>query len=71
MAQRFDHCRLIGSQITYLGRDGLFESRRDMSWNEFSAWDLLEKEGWELVTVIVNEDGHEVAYFKRPAQTNH
>lgn len=66
MAQRYEHCRLIGSQIAYLGRDGLFESRKDRSWNEFRAWDLLEKEGWELVSVVVNEDGHEVAYFKRP-----
>lgn len=66
MAQRFEHCRLAGVQITYLGRDGVLENRRDKAWNEFRAWDYLEKEGWELVSVITNPEGRPVAYFKRP-----
>lgn len=66
MAQRFEHCVLIDSRITYLGRAGAFEDKRDRALNEFRAWDYLEKEGWELVTVVVDENGQQVAYFKRP-----
>ncbi len=65
MAQRFEYCRLEGSQIVYLGRDGAFEKKRDKVWNEFRAWDFLEKEGWELVSVV-GAAGDHVAYFKRP-----
>ena len=67
MSQRFEHCRLEGRRITYLGRAGAFEDRRDRSANRFWAWDFLEKEGWELVTVLL-EDGEHVAYFKRPVE---
>ncbi|MBN1581906.1 MAG: hypothetical protein JXA89_14470 [Anaerolineae bacterium] len=65
MPQHVEHCRLIGAEITYLGRDKVFENKRDKPWNEFRAWDLLEKEGWELVSVVANADGQHVAYFKR------
>ena len=68
MAHQFEHCRLIGTQITYLGRDQVFENKHDRTWNEFRAWDLLEKEGWELVSVVADADGRHVAYFKRPLQ---
>ncbi|NMB90576.1 MAG: hypothetical protein GYA17_19615 [Chloroflexi bacterium] len=66
MPQRFEHCRLVGGRIMYLGRDGLFENKRDQSWGAPQAWDYLEKEGWELVSVVTDKDGHEAAYFKRP-----
>ena len=66
MSQRFEHCRLIDTRITYLGRDGIFEDKRDKTWNEFSAWDHLEKGGWELVAVVTNEKSQQAAYFKRP-----
>jgi hypothetical protein len=68
MPQQFEHCRLIGSRITYLGRAGIFEDKVDKTRGEFSAWDHLEKEGWELVTVVTDKDGQQVAYFKRPAR---
>lgn len=64
--QRFEHCRLIGTRITYLGRAGILEDKSDQTRNEFRAWDYLEKEGWELVTVVTDENGQQVAYFKRP-----
>jgi hypothetical protein len=67
MAQRYEHCKLEGSRITYLGRAGVFEDRRDRSANPFWAWDLLEREGWELVAVLA-ENGEHVAYFKRPVE---
>lgn len=66
MAQRFEHCRLIGGRIMYLGRDGIFEDKVDQTWNEYTAWDYLEKQGWELVSVVADQDGRHVAYFKRP-----
>jgi hypothetical protein len=66
MAQRFEHCRLIGNRITYLGRAGIFEDKKDKTRGEFNAWDYLEKEGWELVSVVTDKDGQQVAYFKRP-----
>ncbi len=65
MAQRFEHCRLVGNKITYLGRAGLLEDKADAAGNEFKAWDHLEKDGWELVSVVVDKDSH-AAYFKRP-----
>jgi len=66
MVQRFEHCRLIGTRITYLGRDGVFEDKTDATATEFRAWDYLEKLGWELVSVVADQDGQHVAYFKRP-----
>jgi hypothetical protein len=70
MTQRFEHCRLIGGRITYLGRDGLFEDKIDRKGNEFRAWDYLEKRGWELVSVVSDAEGQHVAYFKRPRNEN-
>ena len=66
MTPRFEHCQLVGTRIIYLGRTGIFEDKRDTSWNEASAWDHLEKDGWELVTVATDKNGQLVAYFKRP-----
>ncbi len=66
MAQRFEHCKLVGTRIIYLGRDGVFEDKYDRTGGEFRAWDRLEKEGWELVAVVTDANGQHVAYFKRP-----
>jgi hypothetical protein len=68
MPQRFEHCRLTGTKITYLGRAGLFEDKSDQTGNEFRAWDHLEKEGWELVAVVADKNGQPTAYFKRPVR---
>jgi len=65
MAQRYEHCKLEGTRITYLGRAGVFEDKRDRTANPFRAWAHLEEEGWELVSVLVDLGKH-VAYFKRP-----
>jgi hypothetical protein len=65
MAQLFEHCKLVGTQIVYLGRVGVFEDKGDRSANEAAAWDKLEKDGWELVTVVTDSDGRLVPYFKR------
>lgn len=64
--QRFEHCQLIGNRITYLGRAGVFEDKKDRTAGESSAWDYLENDGWELVAVTTDKDGRQVAYFKRP-----
>ncbi len=66
MNQRFEHCKLHGSRITYLGRDGLFEDRIDHAGSDFAAWDFLEKEGWELVAATTDKTGEASFYFKRP-----
>jgi len=65
MAQRFEHCRLLNNKIAYLGRAGIFEDKGDSAGSEAKAWDQLEKDGWELVTVVADKDGP-AAYFKRP-----
>lgn len=66
MAQRFEHCRLVGTKIEYLGRAGMFEDKGDSAGNEHKAWDQLEKDGWELVSVVPDKSGGHAAYFKRP-----
>jgi len=66
VSQRFEHCRLIGTRITYLGRAGMLEDKRDRTLSKVGAWDYLEKAGWELVTVVIDEDGQHVAYLRRP-----
>ncbi|MCJ7623636.1 MAG: hypothetical protein MUO76_09050, partial [Anaerolineaceae bacterium] len=60
MTQRFEHCSLEGSRITYLGRAGLFEDKKDKSMSEYAAWDYLEKEGWELISTISKQEGNPV-----------
>ncbi len=65
MAQLFEHCKLVGTQIVYLGRVGVFEDKGDRSASEAHAWDKLEKDGWELVTVVTDSDGKLVPFFKR------
>ena len=66
MSQRFEHCHLAGSRITYLGRDGLFEDKKDRTLSEYAAWYYIYKNVWELVSVIVYQEGKTVSYFKRP-----
>jgi len=68
MAQRFEHCKLTGTRIEYLGRAGLFEDKKDSTGCEARAWDHLEKQGWELVAVVPAARGEMVAYFKRPTK---
>ncbi len=65
MAQLFEHCKLVGTQIVSLGRVGVFEDKGARSANEAAAWDKLEKDGWELVTVLADADGKFVPFFKR------
>ena len=68
MAQRFEHCKLVDTRITYLGRDGIFEFKHGRKRTEYNAWDYLEKQGWELVSVLNGQDGKTEAYFKRPME---
>jgi hypothetical protein len=67
MSIRFEHCRLVGNKIEYLGRVGIFEDKNDAIRSAAHAWDFLENDGWELVSVIIDSDGHVAHYFKRPA----
>ncbi|MBN1936218.1 MAG: hypothetical protein JW934_16235 [Anaerolineae bacterium] len=69
MTQRFEYCKLVSTglayRIIYLGHDSIFEDKQDRIANEFRAWDRLEKEGWELVSVVSDPKMQLVAYFKR------
>jgi len=44
----------------------MLEDKRDRTLSKVGAWDYLEKAGWELVTVVIDEDGQHVAYLRRP-----
>lgn len=65
--QKWQHCKLEGNRVRYLGAAGLFENKGDAHMGERKAWSRLEDEGWEMVSVITNPDGEPVFYFKRPA----
>ncbi len=66
--QIWEHARLVGNRLMYLGA-GLLENRADRHLTERGSWDEIEKEGWELVAVVPDPDaGGLIHYFKRPAQ---
>lgn len=65
--QKWQHCKLQGSKVSFLGAAGLFENRGDQHVGERAAWSKLEDEGWELVGVIYVPEEGPVFYFKRPA----
>jgi hypothetical protein len=64
--QQWEHAKLVGTRLTFLGA-GLAENRRDLHLSERGAWDTIRKDGWELVSVVVDPEINElVHYFKRP-----
>ena len=62
---KWEHCVLVGNRVSYLGADRLFENKKDAYASERAAWDVLEKEGWELVAVATNKAGEPMHYLKR------
>jgi hypothetical protein len=62
---KWEHCCLIGRKVSYLGADRLFEDKRDAFGSDRAAWDVLEKNGWELVAVAPNKAGELAHFFKR------
>jgi hypothetical protein len=65
--QKWQHCKLEGSRVSYLGAAGVFNNKADSHLGERSAWKKLEEDGWQLVSVITDQDGEPVCYFKRLA----
>ncbi len=65
--QPWQHCKLHKNRVSFLGASGLLDNKADAYASERSAWNRLEETGWELVSVIVDQDGELVYYFKRPA----
>ncbi len=64
---RWQHCKLEGNRVEFLGAAGIFNNKADAHLGERAAWRRLEEEGWELVSVIANAEGEPVYFFKRPA----
>jgi len=69
--QRWQHCKLEGNKVSFLGAAGVFENKGDAHLGHRAAWSKLEDEGWELVSVVNDPEGEPVFYFKRlaPAET--
>lgn len=66
--QRWQHCKLEGNRVSYMGASGVFDNKSDAHLSPRTAWNKLEVEGWELVSVVNDpESGELVHYFKRPA----
>jgi hypothetical protein len=67
--QRWQHCKLVGKRVRFVGASGLFEDKSDSHLGERSAWSRLEHDGWELVAAVPDpqEDGELAFFFKRPA----
>lgn len=66
--QKWQHCKLQGSRVTFLGSAGPFENKRDLHLTDRTAFSKLEDEGWELVTVLLDPDpdGDFIYFYKRP-----
>lgn len=65
--QNWEHCKLEGSKISYLGAAGVFDNKADSRISHRTAWSKLENEGWELVSIVPGKDEEFVFFFKRPA----
>jgi hypothetical protein len=64
--QTWEHCKVVGNRLYYLGAS-ILENRMDHKLSDRAAWDYIERERWELVTVVYDPEHNElVHYFKRP-----
>ncbi len=65
--QKWQHCRLQGNRIDYLGAAGVFENKRDAHLSARAAFSRLENDGWQLVSVQPDpqKDGEWIYFFKR------
>jgi hypothetical protein len=64
--QKWEHCELKGSRVVVMSRGGL--RRKDVKLVEYNAWKDLEEDGWELVSVVLDQDGEFRYFFKRPVE---
>lgn len=64
--QNWQHCKLVGNKVCFLSAANVFDNKSDAHITERVAWSKLEDDGWELVSVIMNEDGEREFFLKRP-----
>ncbi len=66
--QVWQHCKLQGGQVSFMGAAGVFENKKDAYLSERAAFSRLEDDGWELVTVVQDPsaEGALIYFFKRP-----
>jgi hypothetical protein len=62
---KWEYVTLVGRKVSYLGAEKLFENKGDSYASDRHAWDDLERGGWELVSVVSNQRGELIHYFKR------
>ena len=65
--QKWQHCKLVGNRVSFLGAAGVFNNKSDSHLGERSAWKKLEEDGWQLVSAVPGEEGATIFYFKRLA----
>jgi len=62
---KWEYVTLTGRKVSYLGAEKIFENKGDAYSSDRHAWDDLERNGWELVSVVAHPRGDLVHYFKR------
>lgn len=67
--QKWQHCKLQGNRITFLGAAGVFENKGDAYLGERAAFSKLEDTGWKLVSVLPDPqtEGEFIYFFRRLA----
>ncbi|MDY0018702.1 MAG: hypothetical protein RBT47_01735 [Anaerolineae bacterium] len=65
--QKWQHCKLHGNRITFLGAAGVFDNKADAYLTERTAFGKLEDTGWKLVSVLPDSEDGFVYFFRRPA----
>ena len=63
----WEYCKMYRKTIFWLSAHGLFADKNDPYNDEAKAWERLSKDGWELVSVVADNDGEFHFYFKRLA----
>ncbi len=64
--EKWQHCKLDGNRVVFLGARGVFENKADAYSTQRGAWGVLEDAGWQLVAVVPDAKGELVYFFKRP-----
>jgi len=67
--KKWQHCKLQGNHITFLGAAGVFENKEDAFLTERAAFSKLEDTGWKLVSVLPDptREGEFIYFFRRHA----
>ena len=65
--QKWQHCKLQGNRVEYLGAAGVFDNKRYSHLTARAAFSKLENDGWQLVNVQPDpqKEGEWIYFFKR------